>query len=136
MKSQEFQGASEYFGYLFPYALRYGMTKEQYWKSSDASEYWAYRKSYLLGIEHERDNMNFQSWLSGLYNSMAINSATGGEKYMSQPFDFEEEARLANMTEEEKLEEEIKKEEQFIMAEAMKIDRILKEQQKNGGGND
>lgn len=114
------------------------MTPEQYWHSSDPTEYWAYRQSFKLKKDYETESVNFQSWLQGSYIQLAVASIlddSGQTKYMDKPFDFKEAERKANMSDEEKLKEEQAKEEALIKAEMNRINRILSEQQRQKGGN-
>lgn len=128
-----FETTSRYFDYLFPYAIRYGMTFQQYWED-DPAMFWAYRQSYVLSREQEMDRMNMESWLSGLYIRTAVVSAMSEDvDYLKEPIDFREAARVENLTESEKLAEEIEKEERLIHSEFMRINSILAEQQREKG---
>lgn len=133
-KKDSFDSTSSYFDYLFPYSIRYGMTPEQYWESSDPSLFWAYRHSYILKQEQEMERMNMESWLSGLYIRQAVVSAMSeGVEYLKEPIDFKEEERKANLTDEERLQEEREKEEIFIHSEFMRINSILAKNNRDKG---
>lgn len=124
-----FDTTSRYFDYLFPYAIRYGLTPNQYWCSSDASEFWAYRHSYLLKQEQEMERMNMEAWLSGLYIREAVVSAMSENvRYLDEPINFKEMDRVANLSDEEKLQEEIAKEELLIHKEFLRVSSLLAEQ--------
>lgn len=54
---------------------------------------WAYRNSYLekekQKIEMQKEMINFQSWLQGYYNCIAIGSALSKNvKYLEQPIEL------------------------------------------------
>lgn len=52
---------------MLPYALRCGMTTEEFWKGEPRVFI-----SYIKKYEHELDDMNYQSWLIGLYVHKAV----------------------------------------------------------------
>lgn len=108
------------------------MTEEQYWGSSDYKIFWAYRVKYEIELEYnakkERNLHNFSSWLGGLYIRSAISdSLGGGNNYPDLPFDFDEMDRRNAMSEEERIEEERKLNEQISRDRKKEIARMLKE---------
>lgn len=68
------------------------MPLQEFWYD-DPDLLWAYRNVYMekekQKIEIERETMNFQSWLQGLYNFNAIAGALSKEpKYLDSPIDL------------------------------------------------
>ena len=68
------------------------MPLQEFWYD-DPDLLWAYRNVYMekekQKIEIERETINFQSWLQGLYNFNAIAGALSKEaKYLDSPIDL------------------------------------------------
>lgn len=68
------------------------MPLQEFWYD-DPDLLWAYRNVYMekekQKIEIEREMINFQSWLQGLYNFNAIAGALSKElKYLDSPIDL------------------------------------------------
>jgi hypothetical protein len=93
-KWEKFESVKEYFDFLLPQALMYGMTPDQFWHD-EAELFWAYRTSFLLKRQNELDNTNYSSWLNGLYMISAIATALGSTRkdgskvsYFEKPIDL------------------------------------------------
>lgn len=56
---------------LFPQALIYGMTYEQFWKD-DPQIFWDYENAYNKRKEIEFKENNYMMWLNGQYTLMAM----------------------------------------------------------------
>ena len=64
------------------------MPLQEFW-NDDPDLLWAYRKSYIQKEQSKQESINFQCWLQGYYNSMAIASAFAKNvKYLSQPIEL------------------------------------------------
>lgn len=69
------------------------MSLQEFWYD-DPDLLWTYRNVYMekekQKIEIEREMINFQSWLQGLYNFNAIAGALSKEpKYLDSPIDLD-----------------------------------------------
>ena len=66
-KSKTYETYEEYFyNYLFPIALEYGMTSDEFWKD-DPNLFASYRTFYINKKKNEYKEHNYKSWLNGLY---------------------------------------------------------------------
>ena len=70
------------------------MPLQEFW-NEDPDLLWTYRTSYLekekQKIEIQKEMINFQAWLQGLYNYNAIGSVfSKNGKYLSQPLELNE----------------------------------------------
>lgn len=68
------------------------MPLQEFWYD-DPDLLWAYRKSYIekekQKIEIQKELINFQAWLQGYYNYVAIvSSLNKNSKYFSQPIEL------------------------------------------------
>lgn len=81
---------------LFPLALMYGMTSQEFWYG-DPALMWSYRIFYENKLKVDRDTSNQLAWLQGLYIydgvSKAIVNAFGGKgskplSYLDSPIDL------------------------------------------------
>ena len=61
-----------FFDYLFPLAIEFGMTSEEFWKD-DPKLFSSYQKAYIEKIKRENEKINFSNWLQGLYIHNALN---------------------------------------------------------------
>ena len=55
-----------YCNYLFPQAIEYGMSAEEFWKD-DPQLFISYRTSFLNKKKREIEEIDYKSWLMGLY---------------------------------------------------------------------
>ena len=55
-----------YCNYLFPQAIEYGMSAEEFWKD-DPQLYVSYRTSFINKQKRELEANDYKSWLLGLY---------------------------------------------------------------------
>lgn len=88
----------EYFlEYLFPDAITYGMSYEEFWQN-DPNLFASYRFSYFKQFKMNQRVSNYNAWLQGNYNYIALMTTMGnmhrgkGEQaipYLDKPFDFE-----------------------------------------------
>lgn len=96
---------------MFPYYLSLGCSYNEFWNEP------AYIASAYLEAEiYRRENVNYESWLQGLYFSNAVNSALAqafwnkkGKKpdtYMHYPIAFTEREKAAEK--ERKMQESVK----------------------------
>lgn len=68
------------------------MPLQEFW-NDDPDLLWTYRNSYIekkkLEIETQREMINFQGWIYGLYNFNAIAGALSKKtKYLDEPIDL------------------------------------------------
>lgn len=68
------------------------MPLQEFW-NDEPDLLWAYRNSYMekekAKIQTQKEIINFQTWLQGYYNFMAIGSSLSkGGKYISQPIEL------------------------------------------------
>lgn len=77
---------------LFPQALMYGMTYEQFW-NDDPQIFWVYANAYNKIKEIEFKEKNYMMWLNGQYTLLAMaqvmtNAFSKSKKnvYPKQPF--------------------------------------------------
>lgn len=106
--------AHDYFlEYLFPDAILYGMSYEEFW-NKDPQLFYSYRFAYIEKIDIERNRSNYEAWLEGLYNFRAFNTVLYNafkrkeerpQSYLTKPIDFNEKPE----TKEVKENKEIKK---------------------------
>lgn len=52
----------------------FGMSSTEFWEE-DPQLYWSYRTFYLKNIENQAEQLNYQSWLNGSYNCLAVSVA-------------------------------------------------------------
>ena len=84
--------------YLYSDAILYGMSYDEFW-NKDPELFFSYRFSYLKGLKIKREEMNYSSWLNGLYNyrayAVALHNAFDGKnnpmEYFKKPIDFDNE---------------------------------------------
>lgn len=55
-----------YCNYLFPMAIEYGMSADEFWKD-DPQLFVSYRTSFVNRQQREMEKMDYDSWLKGLY---------------------------------------------------------------------
>ena len=55
-----------YCNYLFPQAIEYGMSSEEFWKD-DPQLFVSYRTSFINKKKREMEEVDFKCWLVGLY---------------------------------------------------------------------
>lgn len=92
--------------YLFTDAIIYGMSYDEFW-NKDPELFFSYRFSYLKRIEIQREEINYNSWLNGLYNfrayAVALHNAFDGKnaplEYFKKPIDFKNEDKEENKEE-------------------------------------
>lgn len=97
VKETKEQSLEQYFmEELFPLALMYGMTSQEFWYG-DPALMWSYRIFYEDTQKYERDKANQLAWLQGLYIydgvSKAIANAFRGKSgkplnYLDSPIDL------------------------------------------------
>lgn len=80
---------------MFPYALEYGMTAEEFWEA-DPMLFWSYRISFMNKIKEQQILQNQMMWIQGayIYNAVSValaNSFSKNKKYdyLEKPFDFD-----------------------------------------------
>lgn len=82
---------------LFPLALMYGMTSQEFWYD-DPSLMWSYRIFFENKQKYESQIMNHNAWLNGLYVFDAVSksianafrkSGSQAISYMDSPIDFD-----------------------------------------------
>ena len=91
--------AKDYFlEYLFPDAIIYGMSYDEFWKK-DPQLFYSFRFSYYEKLKLEREISNYNAWLNGLYTYKAYNvvmynsfkeKGAEPEMYYNKPIDFNE----------------------------------------------
>ncbi len=91
--SREKLNVVDLFENLFPKALVYGMSPEQYW-TDDPGLF----EIYKLAYDEKRELTNFDSWLTGLYTYLAIgknapilnalSKATKADDYLDSPLEI------------------------------------------------
>lgn len=92
--------------YLFTDAIIYGMSYDEFW-NKDPELFFSYRFSYLKRIEIQREEINFGSWLNGLYNykayAVALHNAFDGKNapltYFTEPIDLNGDIKEENKEE-------------------------------------
>lgn len=137
-----FDSDLEYFDYLFPSALQFGMSYRQFWYG-DAETYWAYRTAFLRNLEMKRELDNFNAWLLGAYihdsTSKVIYNAFGREnsssemlQYMDKPFDFDKQRREQDLIDKKNKKQEAL--ESSMKAYLMKKKHILDKKNSTKGG--
>lgn len=66
-----------YCNYLFPQAIEYGMSADEFWKD-DPQLFVSYRTSFINKKKRELEEWDYKSWLQGLYthhgNGLLFNS--------------------------------------------------------------
>ncbi len=80
---------------MLPLAITFGMPIREFWEE-EPKLLWAYRKSYIDKLNLQKELMNFNDWLQGLYiydavsKSIYNNFSNDKESkcYMLQPIDF------------------------------------------------
>lgn len=98
------------------------MPLQEFW-NDEPDLLWAYRKSYIEKEEFKKEMINFQSWLQGYYNRMAIVSSLNDKvKYLSEPIEL----NLKPKTQKEKKLEIAQK-----IKDKMKKGRAILEQQRS-----
>jgi hypothetical protein len=55
-----------FFDYLFPLAIEFGMTSEEFWKD-DPKLFSSYQKAYIEKEKRNNEKINYSNWLLGLY---------------------------------------------------------------------
>lgn len=73
------------------------MPLQEFW-NDEPDLLWAYRNAYLnkekLRIQEKNETINFQAWLQGYYNNVAIVSALSKNvNYLSQPISLNERSK-------------------------------------------
>ena len=95
------------------------MPLQEFWYD-DPDLLWAYRDAYIAKekekIELEKEMINYQAWLQGLYNFHAIAGVLGEKhKYLEQPIDLKpktgKEKKLATA---QKIKENMKKSQEIL----------------------
>lgn len=88
------------------------MPLQEFW-NDNPDLLWVYRSSYLERIEREakmqKEIINYQAWLQGVYNLRAIASVFGNARYYEKPIDFSEKKELTLQEKIMKMVEESKK---------------------------
>ena len=69
------------------------MPLQEFW-NDEPDLLWAYRNSYMnkekQNIQAQKEIINFQTWLQGYYNYIAIgNALSKNGKYLSQPIELD-----------------------------------------------
>ncbi len=69
------------------------MPLQEFW-NDEPDLLWAYRNSYMnkekQNIQAQKEIVNFQAWLQGYYNYIAIgNALSKNGKYLSQPIELD-----------------------------------------------
>lgn len=86
---------SEYYRQeLFPYAIEYGMTAQEFWEY-DPSLFWSYRISYMRKKKTEQEIQNQMMWVQGAYIYDAVSKAIANSfsknakyNYIEKPFEL------------------------------------------------
>ena len=60
-----------FFDYLFPLAIEFGMTSEEFWKD-DPKLFSSYQKAYIEKEKRKAEMQNYSNWLQGLYIHNAL----------------------------------------------------------------
>jgi hypothetical protein len=55
-----------FYDYLFPLAIEFGMTSEEFWED-DPKLFSSYQKAYIEKQKRETEIINYSNWLQGLY---------------------------------------------------------------------
>ena len=88
-----FKNLTDYFYYLLPLAITYGMSVKEFWED-DPDLFWAYRFSYYENLKYNQELFNQQAWLQGAYFheavSVALCNAFSKSKhtYSDKPYDL------------------------------------------------
>lgn len=89
----------------------------EFWEE-DPNLLWVYRKSYMERLKIERETINYNAWLNGLYVFDAISvslynsfskAGTEMKMYVKEPFDFELTKEEAEIKQRKQLEDNIRK---------------------------
>lgn len=92
--------------YLFTDAIIYGMSYDEFW-NKDPELFFSYRFSYSKKVKIKEEEINFGSWLTGLYNykayAVALHNAFDGKNapltYFEKPIDLNEDIKEENKEE-------------------------------------
>ncbi len=113
-------------------AITFGMSAQEFW-DEDPDLMWAYQKSYIDQKKIEKETMNFNSWLQGMYiydgfskviyNSFGRKEGMSAKDYPNQPYDL-------NKTKEDIEREQILENEARIKARSKEIAEMIKRQNK------
>lgn len=81
-----------FYKHLIPLAIQVGMPLQEFWYD-EPDLLWAYRNAYIekekQKTETQKEMINFQSWLQGYYNSIAIGSVFSKDvHYLSEPIEL------------------------------------------------
>ncbi len=71
----------KYYKELFKNALKYGMSKNEFWNGQDYDDYFVYEEAYY-------EKMHETQHIGGLYNFIAISSALGGKTSDGKPLRY------------------------------------------------
>lgn len=101
-ESVSFDNCTDYFNYLLPQALMYGMSYDEFWHS-EAETFWAYRASFFMKRKYEYEYDNTIAWLNGLYNARAVAVGFGSKfkdgsqvTYFERPIDLDRKENVEN----------------------------------------
>ena len=104
--------------YLLPLALTFGMPTQEFWYE-EPDLLWTYRKVYMDKLKFQNELDNQQAWRIGLYVYEAVavvvhnalrKEGQPAQNYCEKPHEFNSNPK----TEEEIMEEEIRKNEELI----------------------
>lgn len=96
--SQDISMKDYFMEYLFPDAILYGMSYDEFW-NKDPQLFYSYRFSFIEKQRLKRMEDNFNAWLCGFYNVDAFSTTLYNafrkeskkpKNYMLKPIDFEE----------------------------------------------
>lgn len=85
----------------------FGMSSKEFWEE-EPQLYWSYRTFYLKKIQEEAEKSNYNSWLQGYYNCVAV-SVSINNAFNKQKIDYPKEPiGKSKKKEKTKLDEKLK----------------------------